>query len=166
MPARDVVEVIVSEVKDLARGSAGVQEVVSDIEKRYGDLADLLLALEWDGADMAYFTYVRKDGQPESVKRNVMPGQLVTALGRGFLPLSLAEYRRLNGVPQLEAPEDVRSDQSERPSEPEPSSRPRPTDDELYCPECDRLFNTTRGIASHRRSQSHTNRVAELAAAG
>lgn len=155
------IEVIAAGVRDISRIRADVAKKLDAITERYGDLETLLQALEWDGADTAYLLHIRKDGAAETVKHNVMPGQLVTALERGFLPVTLARYNASNGttVPQLEARRDVRSDTGERPPQPESS---RLTDEDLYCEPCDRVFATLGGLGRHFKSNSHINRIAEL----
>lgn len=162
-----VAQLVVEEIRSLATGSPSVKEILDTTESRYGDLYELLCALEWDGADMAYLTHVQNDGTAVPLKHNVMAGQLVTALGSGFLPIPLARWQSENPAPKLAAAEDVRSKTSKRDTQPEsPSDIPttRPTDEELLCEPCERLFNTRRGIARHRLGQSHIRRVAELAA--
>jgi hypothetical protein len=157
-----VIESIVVEVEDLARGSSHVKSVLDTTTERYGSLRTLLSVMDWQGADMAYFTWVRpKDGVAESVLKNVSPGQLVTALERGFLPVSLAQYTKEHpsSVPELVAAGDVRSDTGERVARPESS---RLTDEDLTCWPCDRTFATPGGLARHMKSPSHINHVKEL----
>lgn len=159
-----MVQGIVAEVKDLARSSAHAKRVMDATVERYGALEDLLSALEWPTPDTAKLLWVTKDGRLEEVVKNVMPGQLITALERGFLPITLARYRKENPVPQFVAGVDVRSNTGERAVVPEPTDTPttRPTDAELYCEPCDRLFSTLGGIRRHITYRSHINRVAEL----
>lgn len=170
--AQQQTEVIVAEVRDLARGSARIAEIVAEAEKRHGDLSECLDALEWVSSDTAYLTHVQKDGTASKLPHNVMPGQLVYALERGFLPIPLAKWQALNPVPELVAAGDVRNAVDERLAQLELKKKKKifvkkteegPTKADLTCVECDRLFSTARGISMHKRQPGHIRRVAELA---
>jgi len=101
IPPKEHVEYVYQEVRDLGRGSVAVQSAIDAFEKAYGPLKDALSRIDWTSPDTAWLigpANVVIDGVKqtvmEPVRHNVMPGNLVTALERGFLPLALADYEK------------------------------------------------------------------------
>ena len=80
------------DIRQRARANASFAEVLDKFESRFGDIEEALNKLDFVSADSAYLLHPQKDGTYSPVIHNVRPGQLATALERGFLPLALKDY--------------------------------------------------------------------------
>ena len=80
------------DIRQHARADANFAKVLDKVEGRFGDIEDALKNLDFVSADSAYLLHPQKDGTFSPVIHNVRPGQLATALERGFLPLALKDY--------------------------------------------------------------------------
>jgi len=80
------------DIRQHARADANFAKVLDKVEGRFGDIEEALKNLDFVSADSAYLLHPQKDGTYSPVIHNVRPGQLVTALERGFLPLALKDY--------------------------------------------------------------------------
>ena len=80
------------DIRQHARADANFAKVLDKVEGRFGDIEEALKNLDFVSADSAYLLHPQKDGTYSPLIHNVRPGQLVTALERGFLPLALKDY--------------------------------------------------------------------------
>ena len=87
-----ILEAWAIETRQRARSDARFAEVLDKFEGRFGDIKEALKSLDFVSADSAYLLHPQKDGTYLPVIHNVRPGQLATALERGFLPLALKDY--------------------------------------------------------------------------
>ena len=87
-----ILEAWAIETRQRARSNANFAEVLDKFEGRFGDIKEALKSLDFVSADSAYLLHPQKDGTYFPVLHNVRPGQLATALERGFLPLALKDY--------------------------------------------------------------------------
>ena len=103
-----------------------------------------LKGLDYVSPDSAYLLQPQKDGTYEPVIHNINPGQLVTALERGFLPLARAVFEAA-----LETKEQERMNSGERDEQSEshvsPKGKPRP----FKCEQCGTRLTTSRKLNSH-----------------
>ena len=91
-PPELILEAWAIETRQRARANANFAEVLDKFESRFGDIGEALNKLDFVSADSAYLLHPQKDGTYSPVIHNVRPGQLATALERGFLPLALKDY--------------------------------------------------------------------------
>lgn len=87
-PPELIIQQTVEYIKDLARAKPPFGDWLYKFEDRFGDIEENLLGLEYVSADSAYLLQPQKDGTYAPVIHNIRPGQLVTALERGFLPVA------------------------------------------------------------------------------
>ena len=80
------------DIRQRARADANFAAVLDKFESRFGGIEETLNRLDFVSSDFAYLLQPQKDGTYEPVIHNVCPGQLGTALERGFLPLALKDY--------------------------------------------------------------------------
>ena len=91
-PPELILEQWAIEVRQRARANANFAEVLDKFQSRFGDIEEALNKLTFVSGDSAYILHPQKDGTYSPVIHNVRPGQLATALERGFLPLALKDY--------------------------------------------------------------------------
>jgi hypothetical protein len=91
-PPELILEAWAMDIRQHARADANFAKVLDKVEGRFGDIEEALKNLDFVSADSAYLLHPQKDGTYSPVIHNVRPGQLVTALERGFLPLALKDY--------------------------------------------------------------------------
>ena len=91
-PPERILEAWAIETRHRARADANIAKVLDKFEGRFGDIKEALKNLDFVSADSAYLLHPQKDGTYLPVIHNVRPGQLATALERGFLPLALKDY--------------------------------------------------------------------------
>ena len=87
-----ILEAWAIETRQRARSNANFAEVLDKFEGRFGDIKEALKSLDFVSADSAYLLHPQKDGTYLPVIHTVRPGQVATALERGFLPLALKDY--------------------------------------------------------------------------
>jgi hypothetical protein len=131
----------------MARAKGSFGDWMLDFENRFGDIESNLLGLEYVSADSAYLLQPQKDGTYAPVIHNIRPGQLVTALERGFLPLAHSVYMAaLETVEQERMNSGESGEQSESHVLEEPKKRkPRP----FKCEQCGTGLTTQRKLNSH-----------------
>ena len=91
-PPELILEAWAMDIRQHARANANFAKVLDKFESRFGDIKEALKSLDFVSADSAYLLHPQKDGTFSPVIHNVRPGQLATALERGFLPLALKDY--------------------------------------------------------------------------
>ena len=146
-PPSLIIESLAASLRDRARASTSFGVVFENLERRFGDIESNLKGLDYVSPDSAYLLQPQKDGTYEPVIHNINPGQLVTALERGFLPLARAVFETA-----LETKEQERMNSGERDEQPEshvleePKKRkPRP----FKCEQCGTSVTTQRKLNSH-----------------
>jgi len=87
-----ILEAWAMDIRQHARADANFAKVLDKVEGRFGDIGEALKNLDFVSADSAYLLHPQKDGTYSPLIHNVRPGQLATALERGFLPLALKDY--------------------------------------------------------------------------
>jgi len=143
-PPELMLEQATAAIRDKARGNAKFAEILDGFERRFGDLEDNLKRLDFVSADSAYLLQPQKDGSYEPVVRNIRPGQLATALERGFLPLAHAVY-----MAALETLE-VRKNSSESDDETQAGSQAyKPKARPFKCDQCGTSTTTKRRLNTH-----------------
>jgi len=143
-PPSLIIESLAASLRDRARASASFGVVFENLESRFGDIESNLKGLDYVSPDSAYLLQPQKDGTYEPVIHNINPGQLVTALERGFLPLARAVFEAA-----LETKEQERMNSGERDEQSEshvfPKGKPRP----FKCEQCGTRLTTSRKLNSH-----------------
>ena len=153
VPPEIMLEQAAAALRDKSRGSLAFAEILSEFERRFGDIEVCLKRLDFVSTDSAYLLQPQKDGTYKPVIHNIRPGQLATALERGFLPLALADFRSA-----IETKEQGRTDSGERGSQVEsqivettmkviddPKVKPRP----FRCEICKTSTTTKRRLNTH-----------------
>jgi len=139
-----MLEQATASIRDKARGNAKFAEILGEFERRFGDLEGNLKRLDFVSADSAYLLQPQKDGSYEPVVRNIRPGQLATALERGFLPLAHAVY--MSALETLE----VRKNSSESDDETQAGSQTsKPKARPFKCDQCGTSTTTKRRLNTH-----------------
>ena len=146
-PPELVIEGMAAAVKDRGRAVASFGEIIDEFEHRFGDIEENLKRLDYVSADSAYLLQPQGDGTYQPVIHNIRPGQLVTALERGRLPLAHSVY-----MAALETAEKQRKNSGERGEQAgshvskEPKkARPRP----FKCELCGTSLTTKRKLNNH-----------------
>lgn len=144
-----IIESWVAALRNRARGVPPFGRLFEELERRFGDIEENLKGLEYVSADTAYLLQPQKDGTYAPVAHNILPGQLVTALERGFIPVAHAVY-----MAALETKEHDRMNSGERGEQAEshvlaePKKRnvkPRP----FKCEHCGTSLTNQRKLNSH-----------------
>jgi len=145
-PSELVLEQAADSIRDKARSLSSFAEILNEFERRFGDLEGNLKGLDFVSADSAYLLQPQKDGSYSPVVRNIRPGQLATALERGFLPLAHDVY-----LTALETSEDRMNsgksgDETQAGSQSEQkTAKARP----FKCDQCGTSTTTKRRLNSH-----------------
>ena len=143
-PPSLIIESLAAYLRDRARASASFGVIFENLERRFGDIESNLNGLDYVSPDSAYLLQPQKDGTYEPVIHNINPGQLVTALERGFLPLAHAVY-----LAAVETKEQERMNSGERDEQSEshvsPKGKPRP----FKCEQCGTSLTTKRKLNGH-----------------
>ena len=144
-PPELMLEATAAYLRDKSRAFPAFAEITKEIERRFGDIEDLLKRLDFVSVDSAYLLQPQKDGTYQPVVHNIRPGQLATALERGFLPLALAYYNSA-----IETKDQVRMNSGERGQLEAGSQRkPRP----FKCETCGTPLTTKRRLNNHMNNK-------------
>ena len=143
-------------LRDKARSNGSFAEILGEFEGRFGDIEGNLKQLDFVSADSAYLFQPQKDCSYEPVVRNIRPGQLATALERGFLPLAHSVY--------LTALETVEERMNSGESDDETQAESQSSDEEdvgktkskvrpFKCKQCGTNTTTKRRLNSHIKNK-------------
>ena len=147
-PPELMLEQAAASLRDRARALPKFAEILDEFERRFGDIEACLKRLDFVSTDSAYLLQPQggeKAGTYEPVIHNIRPGQLSTALERGFLPLALADYNSAIETAEGRMNSGERGEPLEVGSLEDAPRKPRP----FKCETCGTSLTTKRRLNNH-----------------